>query len=155
MKKLQLFYHNHGLSRLQKWQFCLVFKSMFYLSRKACSFNESVTKYFFWVYFASKQTLTKTFDQNHGLTPLQKCQFCGFLKPMFLLFRKACLLDKTSKIVFSRFIFTIYDIGIEGVTRGLQRVTGGYKGLQGVTKGYRGLQGVRGGYNGLQRGDRG
>ena len=74
---------------------------------------------------------------------------------MFLLFRKACLLDKTSKIVFSRFIFTIYDIGIEGVTRGLQRVTGGYKGLQGVTKGYRGLQGVRGGYNGLQRGDRG
>ena len=56
---------------------------------------------------------------------------------MFLLFRKACLLDKTSKIVFSRFIFAIYDIGIEGVTMGLQRVTGGDKGLQGVTKNYR------------------
>ena len=40
------------------------------------------------------------FDQNHGLSPLQKCQFCGFLKPMFSLFRKACLLYKTSKIVF-------------------------------------------------------
>ena len=63
---------------------------------------------------------------------------------MFLLFRKACLLYKTSKIVFSRFIFTIYDMGIQGVTggyKGLQRVTGGYKGLQGVTGGDKRLQG--------------
>ena len=68
---------------------------------------------------------------------------------MFLLFRKACLLHKTSKIVSSRFIFTIYDIGIQGVTRdcrGLQGVTGGYKGLQGVTGGDKGLKGVTGGY---------
>ena len=62
---------------------------------------------------------------------------------MFLLFRKACLLDKTSKIVFSRFIFTIYDMGIQGVTRG-------YRGLQGVKKGYKGSQGVTGGDKGLQ-----
>ena len=64
---------------------------------------------------------------------------------MFLLFRKACLLYKTSKIAFSRFIFTIYDMGIQGVTRGyrgLQGVTRGYKGLQGVSRGYRGLQGI-------------
>ena len=70
---------------------------------------------------------------------------------MFLLFRKACLLYKTSKIVFSRSIFTIYDMGIQGVTRGyrgLQEVTGGYKGLQRVTGGYKGLQGVTGGYKG-------
>ena len=83
--------------------------------------------------------------------PLQKCQFFAFLKPMFFLFRKACLLYKTSKIVFPRFIFTIYDMGIPGVTRiyiGLQRlegVTEGYKGLQGLqgsTGGDKGLQGV-------------
>ena len=70
---------------------------------------------------------------------------------MFLLFRKACLLYKTSKKIFSRFIFTIYDMGLHGVTRGykgLKEVTGGYKGLQGVTKGYRGLQGVKRGYKG-------
>ena len=68
-----------------------------------------------------------------------------FLKPMFLLFRKACLPYKTSKTVYARFIFTIYDMGIHGVTRGyrgLQGVTGGYKGLQGVTGGDKGLQGV-------------
>ena len=60
---------------------------------------------------------------------------------MFLLFRKACLLNKTSKVVFSQFIFMIYDMGIHGVTRGyrgLQGVTGDYKGLQWVTRGYRG-----------------
>ena len=57
---------------------------------------------------------------------------------MFLLFRNACLLYKTSKIVFSRFIFTIYDMGIPGVLR----VTKGYKGLKRVTRGYRGLQRV-------------
>ena len=51
---------------------------------------------------------------------------------MFSLFRKACLLYKTSKISFSPFIFAIYDMGIQGVTRG-------YLGLEGVTKG---LQGV-------------
>ena len=94
------------------------------------------------------------FDQKHGLTPLQKCQFCAFLQAMFLLFRKACLLYKTSKTAFSGFIFAIYDMGIQGVTRGnkgLQGVTRCYKGLQGVTRGYNGWQGVTWGNRGLQR----
>ena len=65
---------------------------------------------------------------------------------MFSLFRKACLLYQTSKIVFSRSIFTIYDLRIDRVTK----VTGGYEGLQGVTGGYKGLQGVTGGDKGLQ-----
>ena len=59
---------------------------------------------------------------------------------MFLLFRKACLLYITSKIGFSQFIFTIYNMAIQGVTRGyrgLQEVTRGDNGLQGVTKDYR------------------
>ena len=73
---------------------------------------------------------------------------------MFLMFRKACFQYKTSKIVFPRFIFTIYDMGIQGVTRG-------YRGLKGVIRGYnwlQGIQGVTGGYKGLQgvtMGDRG
>ena len=74
------------------------------------------------------------------------------------LFRKACLLDKTSKIVFLQFIFMIYDIRIQGVTRGyrgLQGVTGDYKGLEGVTGGNKGLKGVKRGYKGLQRVTRG
>ena len=69
---------------------------------------------------------------------------------MFLLFRNASLLYKTSKSVFSRFMTWEY--------KGLQGVKRGYKGLQGFTRGYRGLQGVTGGYKGLQGvtgGDRG
>ena len=68
---------------------------------------------------------------------------------MFSSFRKACLLYKRSKIVFSPFIVDIYHTweyrGLPGVPRGykgLQGVTRGYKGLKRVTEGYRGLQGV-------------
>ena len=61
---------------------------------------------------------------------------------------------KTLKIVFSRFIFTIYDNGIQGVTgdyRGLKEVRRSYGGLQGVRKGYGGLKGVKRGDNGLKK----
>ena len=99
-------------------------------------------------------TKFQIFDQNHGLTPLEKWQFCGFLKSMFSLFRKACLVYKTPKTVYWRLIFTIYDMGIQGVTRnyrGLQEVTEGYKGLEGVTRDYKGLQGVTRGYKKLYK----
>ena len=79
----------------------------------------------------------------------------GFLKSMFSLSRKACLLYKGRGSffddLFSRSIRWEYR-GLPGVTwgyRGLQGVTGGYKGLQGVTRGYRRLQVVTGGYKEL------
>ena len=128
---------------MQKCQFCLLFKSMFILSRKACLLTRTSPNTFSGcsLHKTKRSQNLKFFAQNHGLTTLQKCQVCGFLKPMFFLFRKDCLLYKRSKIVFSRFIFTIYDNGIQGVTRGyrgLQEVTRSYKGLQGVTRGYKG-----------------
>ena len=64
---------------------------------------------------------------------------------------KACLLYKTFKIVFLRFNFTIYDMGIQGGYKRLQGVTRGYKGLHEVSRvtgGYRGLQEVKKGYKG-------
>ena len=72
---------------------------------------------------------------------------------MFLLFRKPFWPYKTSKISFSRIIFTIYDLEIGGGYKGLQGlhgVTWGYRGLQGVTGDYKGLQGVTGGDKTLQ-----
>ena len=114
--------------------------------------------------------LTRTFLDTFSWSIMHKnhCwSWSWFLKAMFLFFRKACLLYKTSKIVFWWFIFTICDMGIQGVIRGyrglqwvtrcykrLQKVTTGYKGLpgvQGVTRGDRGWQGVTGGYKGLQK----
>ena len=63
---------------------------------------------------------------------MEKLEICGFLKPMFSLSRETCLLFKTSKIVFTGSIFTIYYLEIQGVRRG-------YRGLQGVSEGYRRL----------------
>ena len=78
----------------------------------------------------------------------------NFLKPMFSLFRNACLLYKTSKIVFSPFILAIYDMKIQGVTggyKGLEEITMGFKGLQRVTGGYKGSDGVTRDESGLKR----
>ena len=137
---------------------CIVLKGSF------C--NENVTKYFFWVYFAWNEMLTKfqIFHQNHGLAPLEKCQFCGFLNRCFHCpERLVCCIKRWKSFfhdLFSRSITWEYR-GLEGVTggdkgwqgvtrgdRGLQGVTGGYKGWQGVTRGYKGLQGVTRGYRG-------
>ena len=145
MNKLQLFDQNHGLSPLQKYQFCLLFKSMFILSRKACFLTRTSPNTFSGcTLHKTKRKQNSNFAQNHGLTPLEKCQFCGFLKPMFSLFRKACLLHKTSKIVFHH----LFSRSMTWEYRGLPGVTRGYKGLQAVTRGYRGLQM---GDTGLQR----
>ena len=120
MKKVPLVHQNHGLSPLQKSQFCLLFKSIFILSRKACFLTRTSPNTFCgFILHNTKgsknfQFLTKTMDE-----PLWKnANFCGFWKPMFSLFRKACLLYKTSKIVFSPFIVDIYDMGTQGVTWG-------------------------------------
>ena len=147
MKKLQLFDQNHGLSPLEKCQFCLLFKSIFISSRKACfpkrtapnTFSRSIQ------HKKKRSQNFKSFDQNNGLTPFEKCQFWGFFKPMFSLFRKACLLYKRSKIVF-------HDLLSRSITweyRGLTGVTTGYRGLQGVTECYTELRGITGGYQGL------
>ena len=65
---------------------------------------------------------------------------------MFFLFRKACLLYKTSKSFF-------HDLCSRSMTweyRGLQGGPRGYRGLQGVIRGHKGLQRLTGGYKGLQ-----
>ena len=46
----------------------------------------------------------QVFDQNHGLSPLKKCQFCVLSNSMFILSKKACSLTRTSPNSFSRCI---------------------------------------------------
>ena len=123
---------------------------MFLFFRKACLLHKTSkivsSRFSFTIYDMGIHGGTRGYRGLHrvttGLTkPWKKCQFYGFFKPMFSLFKKACLLYKMSKIVFSRFIFTIFDIGIQAVKTGyrrLQWVTRGYRGLQGVTRGDRG-----------------
>ena len=126
MKKLQLFDQNHGLSPLQKGQFCLLFKSMFILYRKACFLTRTSPNTFSGcILHKTKrsqnfQFLTKTMDK-----PFEKMPILWVFETVFFFFRKACLLYKTMKMVFSRSIFTIHDTGIDGVTKGLAGVTRG------------------------------
>ena len=167
MKKIQLFDQHHGLSTLQKCQFCLVFKYMFILSKSACFLTRTLPNTFCaCILLKTKRKQNLHFWPTPWTNPFGKIPILWVFKRMFSLFRKACLLYKTSKIVFSRSIFRFYDMGIQGlqgVTRddrgwqgvtegdkGLQRVTRGYRGLQEVTGGYKRLQGVTGGYRGLQ-----
>ena len=46
----------------------------------------NISEHYFSDYFAQKQTMEKIliFDQNHGLTPLQKFEFCHFFENKFL-----------------------------------------------------------------------
>ena len=100
------------------------------------------------------------FDQNHGLTPLEKCQFCAFLHRRFRFSeRLVCYIKRRKSFFLDLFSGSMtwkyrgYK-GWQGVTKGykgLEGVTRGDKGLQRVTNGYRGLQRVTGGYKGLQR----
>ena len=139
MKKLQLFDQNHGLSPLQKCQFCLLFKSLFILSRKACFLTRTSPNTFSGciLHKTKRSQNFKFLTKNHGLTPLQKCQFCGFLKPMFPMCseRLVCYIKRRKS-----FFHDLFSRSMTWEYRGLQGVTGGYKLLQGVTRGDRGLQ---------------
>ena len=90
------------------------------------------------------------FDQHHGLTPLEKCQFCGFLNRRFRCSERLVCYIKRRKSFFLDLFSGSMTWEYRGY-RGLQGVTKGDKGLQGITGGYEGLQGVTRGKKGLQR----
>ena len=158
MKKLQLFDQNHGLSPLLNCQFCLLFKSMFIFSRKACFLLRTSPNTFSWCILHKTnrsqnfQFLTKTMDK-----PL--CKNANFVRFWHRYLccseRLVCYIEHQKSFfhdLFSRSITWKYR-GLQGVTggyRGLQGITRGYKGSQGVTRGYKGCQGLTRGYRGLQ-----
>ena len=147
MKKLQLFDQNRGLSALQKCQFCLLFKSMFILSRKAC-FRTRTSPNTFLRVFCIKRNVNNisNFSPKPWINPFGKMPKCFRCSERLVCYIKWKIENR---------FFTIYFHGLwhgntEGYT-GLVEVTGGYKRLQGETGGDKGLQGVTMGYMGLQR----
>ena len=94
-------------------------------------------------------TKLQIFDQNHGLTPLEKCQFCGFLNRRFRCSERLFCYIKRRKSFFLALFSRSMTWKYRGY-KGLQGVTGDDKRLQGVTRGCRGLPGVTGGYKGLR-----
>ena len=152
MKKIQLFYQNHGLSPFQKCQFWPLFYPCLYCLERLV-FKRGRHQILFLGVFCIKRNVNKnsTFDQNHGLTPLEKSQFCGFLK-------RCCRYSQSLLCYIKRQKSFFYDLfspsmkweyrGLHGVRegyKGLKGVSGGYKGWQGITRGYSRLKGVKGG----------
>ena len=64
---------------------------IFFIAQKGVLSLLNMIKDIFLAYIAQKKELVKWpyLDQNHGLTPLEKCQFLDFLNFMFLQPRKA------------------------------------------------------------------
>ena len=81
---------NHGLTPLEKCQFFDFLNLLFLLPRKAFFSFQKIRKDIFGAYFASKKKFEKWpfLHQNHGLTPLEKCQFFFYGNFMFLQLRK-------------------------------------------------------------------
>ena len=67
-----------------------LFELFVFIDYKGVFSMQNIVNDIFLAYIASKKMLEKGpfLDQNHGLTPLKKCQFLDFLNFLLLRFRK-------------------------------------------------------------------
>ena len=86
MEKFQILYQNHGLSPLEKSQFFDFFNFLILESKKAFFVPRisSITFSCLILPIIKKMENFQIFDQNHRVTPLEKCQFLEFLTFWFL-----------------------------------------------------------------------
>ena len=82
---MAIFGQNHGLTTLQKCQF-FDLQNFLLLQPIKTFFRQKIVKDIFLAYIAPKKSIWKNghfLNQNHGLTPLKKCQFFNFLNCFF------------------------------------------------------------------------
>ena len=80
-----------------------LFELLVFIAQKGVFSLQNIVNDIFLAYIALKKNLAKWpfLDQNHGLTPLEKCQIFHFLNFLFLQPRKAFLRSRTSLRIFS------------------------------------------------------
>ena len=83
---MAFFDQKHGLTPLEKCHFWDFERLNFFGPKKCFVLYLKRFKHYFWSYFDRKQLKKKTtfFDQKHGLTPLEKCDFWDFQKFFFI-----------------------------------------------------------------------
>ena len=83
---------------LGKMSFFRVFELLVFIAQKGVFSFQNIVKEIFLAYIASKKNLEKWqfLDENHGLTPLEKCKFFDFLNFVFLKPREAFFLPRIS-----------------------------------------------------------
>ena len=81
---------NHALTPLEQCQVFDFLNFFFLQPRKAFFFFQNIVKDISLAYIAYKKKLEKWsfLKQNHGLTPLEKCQFYEFLNFLFFIAQK-------------------------------------------------------------------
>ena len=104
----QIFDQNHGLTSLEKSQFLTVLTFSFLQSKKAFFISRIWSKTFS-SHFAKnkKMEIFQIFDQNHGLTPLEKSQFLTVLTFRFFIVKKTFFISRISLNGFCQLILTI------------------------------------------------
>ena len=75
----------------EKMSIFRLFELLVFIAQKGVFFFYNIVKDFFLASITKRKKLEKWpfLDQNHGLTPLEKCQFFDFLNFLFLQSRKA------------------------------------------------------------------
>ena len=76
-----------------------LFRPLLFIAQKGVFSFQNIIKDIFQAYIALKKKLEKLpfLDQNHGLTPLEKCQFFDFLNFLFLQLERRFFLLKYHK----------------------------------------------------------
>ena len=89
--KWPFFDKNHGLAPFEKCQFFDFLNYLFLQPRKGFFRSRISEKTFSQLILIKKKSFKKCpcLDQNHGLTPLEKCQLYDFLNFLFLQHRNA------------------------------------------------------------------
>ena len=91
MEKQPIFDQNHGLTPFRKISIFGLFQLRVFIAQKGVFSFQNIVKDIFFPYIIFKKKIEKSpiFDQNHGLTPLEKSQFLDFFNFVFLQPRKA------------------------------------------------------------------
>ena len=97
---------NNGLTPLEKNQFFDFLNFLFFFPQKGVFLVQNIIDYIFLVYIAKNKKVKQWpfLDQNHGLTPLAKCDSFYFLNFSFFQPRKAFFRSRISQNTFFRSI---------------------------------------------------
>ena len=103
MEKEPFLDRHHGLTPLEKCQFLYFWTSRSYTLERRFFVLVYRKRHSPGIYYVKKKKLEKlpSLNQNHGLTPLEKCEFLDFLNFFFLYPRKAFFRSRISKKTFS------------------------------------------------------
>ena len=96
--KMAIFGPKPWVIRFGKTSIFLLFELLVFIAQKGIFSFQNIVKDIFWSILPKKKKLEKWpfLDQNHGLTPLEKCQFFYVLNFPFLQRRKAFFSSRIS-----------------------------------------------------------